>query len=83
MNKRWDRLQEPTLKTRFGHFYAGLKIDENDSCAPLFKPFVFLAKRLLIIQVTLFASDEAYIQVMVYIALQLFSCIYVIEVLPM
>ena len=57
LNKYWNRLEDETLTARFGHFYAGLKIDENDSYAPLFRLFVFLVKRLVIVQITLFASD--------------------------
>ena len=69
LTKHWDRFKDETLTTRFGHFYAGIKIAETDSYAPIFRLFVFLVKRLVIVHVALFASEDPYLQVLVYIKL--------------
>ena len=69
LTKYWNRFGDQTLTTRFGHFYAGIKIAKTDSYAPLFRLFVFLIKRLVIVQIALFASEDPYLQVLVYINL--------------
>ena len=60
-----------------------MKALEFDSYMPLFRLFVFLSKRLIIVQITIFSTDDPFVQVLVYIILQFISCSYVFSIHPM